>query len=225
MKVIRDNELLKKLMKNIEAKKIFQNDLSKFIEILYFEKDELIYSQGDELKGIYVLASGEIKVYFSLKNGKENILRKLRAPRIFGELEFMVNELAASSVQALKDSYCLYFPNSTCKDILLNDIFFLRKISYNLSEAIYKSNSKSSINQGVSPRNRVIAYIFINEEDNKFFCNMKEMSEYTGISERHLFRIMNEMVQKNYIIKEKNQYSIINREKMKDVIEDFYFED
>lgn len=225
MKVVKDNELLKKLMKHIEAKKIFQNDLSRFIEVLYFEKDELIYSQGDELRGIYVLAYGEIKVYFSLKNGKENILRKLRAPRIFGELEFMVNELAASSVQALKDSYCLYFPNSTCKDILLNDIFFLRKISYNLSEAIYKSNSKSSINQGVSPRNRVIAYIFINEKDNKFFCNMKEMSEYTGISERHLFRIMNEMVQKNYIIKEKNQYSIINRDKMREVIEDFYFED
>lgn len=225
MKVVKDNELLKKLMKHIEAKKIFQNDLSRFIEVLYFEKDELIYSQGDKLRGIYVLAYGEIKVYFSLKNGKENILRKLKAPRIFGELEFMVNELAASSVQALKDSYCLYFPNSTCKDILLNDIFFLRKISYNLSEAIYKSNSKSSINQGVSPRNRVIAYIFINEKDNKFFCNMKEMSEYTGISERHLFRIMNEMVQKNYIIKEKNQYSIINRDKMREVIEDFYFED
>lgn len=213
------------MMKNIEAKKIFQNDLSKFIKILYFEKDELIYNQGDELKGIYILASGEIKVYFSLKSGKENILRKLKAPRIFGELEFMVEDLAASSVQAVENSYCLYFPNSNCKEILLNDILFLRKISYNLSEAIYKSNSKSSINQSVSPRNRVIAYIFINEKDNKFFCNMKEMSEYTGISERHLFRILNEMMQKKYIVKDKNQYSIINREKMKEVVEDFYFED
>lgn len=225
MKIIKDEKLLQKFIRDIKLKDIIQNDLTKFIEILFFEKGELIYNQGDEVKGLYILVSGEIKVFFSLKNGKENILRTFNTTRIFGELEFMVENLAASSVQTLEDSYCLYFPNYSCKNILLNDLLFLRTIAYNLSEAIYKSNSKASINQGVAPKNRVIAYIFSKEQEDKFFCNIKEMSEYTGISERHLFRILNEMIQKGYIKKNKNFFDIVDRVKMEEIIEDFYFDD
>lgn len=223
LKIIKDNSLLHKKIEEIDISSIFQKDLEKYMELLFFEKDEIIYNQGDELKGIYILLSGEIKVYFSLSNGKENILRKLRAPRIFGEIEFMVKEPAPSTVQVLEDSYCIYLPLKKCRELLLNDLVFLRNIAYNLSEAIYRSNVKASINQGLSPKNRVIAYILNNEKDEKFICNMKEMAEFTGISERHIFRILNELIQNGYIIKEKNYYRIAEREELEELTEDFYF--
>lgn len=136
----------------------------------------------------------------------------------------MVQAPAASSVQAVEDSYCLYIPFDKCRNLLLNDLFFLRSIVYNLSEAVYKSNAKASINQGLSPKNRVIAYIFNTEKNDKFSSNIKDMSEFTGISERHLFRILNELVQNEYIFKEKSHYKIIDREGLEEIAEDFYFD-
>lgn len=225
MKIINNDILLNKKMKEVDISSIFQNDFKKHLQLLFFEKDEIIYGQGDILNGVYILASGEIKVFYSLNNGKENILRKLKAPRIFGEIEFMVQEPAASSVQVTEDSYCLYLPLKTCRETLLNDLYFLRNIAYNLSEAIYKSNTKASINQGLSPKNRVAAYILNREENQKFICNMKEMSEFTGISERHIFRILNDFVKDEFILKEKYYYKIINKESLKEITEDFYFDE
>lgn len=226
MKIITNDILLKEKMKEVKITSIFKNDFKKYLQLLSFEKDEIIYRQGDELKGVYILASGEIKVFYSLNNGKENILRKIKAPRIFGEIEFMVQESAASSVQATENSYCLYLPFvNNCREALSNDLFFLRNIAYNLSEAVYKSNTKASINQGHSPKNRVAAYILNWEEDDNFVCNMKEISEFTGISERHIFRILNDFIQDGYISKEKYYYKIINKESLQEITEDFYFDE
>lgn len=225
MKIIKDNILLENKIKEINADSMFQCDFRKYVQLLFFEKNEIIYNQEDKVKGIYILASGEIKVFYSLNNGKENILRKLKAPRIFGEIEFMVNAPAASSVQATEDSYCLYLPLKNCRNILLNDLFFLRNIAYNLSEAVYKSNTKVSINQGLSPKNRVAAYILSIEEEDRFFCNIKEISEFTGISERHIFRILNDFIQDNLIIKEKSFYKILDKENLEKITEDFYFDE
>lgn len=225
MKIIKNNILLENKIKKIKGDLIFQWDFRKYAELLQFEKDEIIYNQGDNVKGIYILCEGEIKVFYSLNNGKENILRKIKSPRVFGEIEFMVNAPAASSVQATENSICIYLPLKHCREYLLNDIFFLRNIAYNLSEAIYKSNTKASINQGLSPKNRVAAYILNIEKNGIFNYNTKEISEFTGISERHIFRILNEFIQNEIIKKEKYYYKIINLKKLKEITEDFYFEE
>lgn len=225
MKLIKNDILLEKIIQKVSADSIFQCNFRKYIQLLFFEKNEIIYNQGDNVEGIYILAEGEIKVFYSLNNGKENILRKIKSPRIFGEIEFMVNAPAASSVQTTKDSYCLYLPLKYCRIILLNDLFFLKNIAYNLSEAVYKSNTKASINQGLSPKNRIAAYILSIEKNGIFTCNTKEISEFTGISERHIFRILNDFIQNNLILKEKCYYRFTDKENFEKLIEDFYFDE
>lgn len=222
MKIIKNDLLLENKIREFNIDSMFYNDYRKHMQLLYFTKKEVIYNQGDNLNGIYILISGEIKVSFSLSNGKENILQKLKAPRIFGEIELLLDKLAPSSVEAIEDAYCIYLSLKECKELLLNDVVFLRDIAYNLSDAIYKSNSKSSINQGLSPKNRLVAYIFDIEKNQEFICDIKEVAEFTGISERHLFRILNELIQKKYIIKEKGYYKIINESALKETIEDLY---
>lgn len=225
MEHIKDELIFNENLNSINLSAIFKNDLKKYMQLLFFHKDEVIYSQGNQVNGIYILASGEIKVYFSLTNGKENILRKLKAPRIFGEIEFMVNKPAASSVQVTKDSFCFYLPLKECRNILLKDVFFLKNIAYNLSEAVYKSNIKASINQGLAPKNRVAAYILNNKTEDKFTCDIKDIAEFTGISERHIFRILNEFIQKKFLLKEKYYYLILDKNSLKNLTEDFYFDE
>lgn len=44
-------------MEEVKISSIFQNDFKKYIQLLFFDKEEIIYNQGDEVKGIYILVS------------------------------------------------------------------------------------------------------------------------------------------------------------------------
>ncbi len=70
-------------------------------------QDDLIYQQGDEAKGLYLIASGKVQS-FTHSNGKKFILSHGATNHLFGEFLLQGNGVRTTSAIALEDTRLFY---------------------------------------------------------------------------------------------------------------------
>jgi len=73
-------------------------------------KDELIFSEGEEAGGFYLLEEGKVKVYKLSPAGKEQILRIVTPGEIFGEAPVFSGGIYPAFARGLAQSRVIYFP-------------------------------------------------------------------------------------------------------------------
>ncbi|MDP2901864.1 MAG: cyclic nucleotide-binding domain-containing protein [Methylovulum sp.] len=98
---IKDNVLFAGIDANI-----LPNIATKLQEITVKQGD-LIYQHGDETKGLYLVASGNVQV-FTQSNGKKYILSHASSNHLFGEFLLLGNSIRTTSAVALQDSQIFY---------------------------------------------------------------------------------------------------------------------
>ena len=90
-----------------------EKDLQK-IKVLssprHFRKKEVLFSDGEEAKGFYVILSGKVKLYKISPAGKEQILHVVSAPDAFAEAALFLEGTYPAFAEALSDSHILFFP-------------------------------------------------------------------------------------------------------------------
>jgi CRP/FNR family transcriptional regulator len=73
-------------------------------------KKEILFSDGEEAKGFYVILSGKVKLYKISPDGKEQILHVVSAPDAFAEAALFLEGSYPAFAEALTDSQLLFFP-------------------------------------------------------------------------------------------------------------------
>jgi len=73
-------------------------------------KKEILFSDGEEAKGFYVILSGKIKLYKISPEGKEQILHIVSAPDAFAEAALFLEGSYPAFAEALTESQLLFFP-------------------------------------------------------------------------------------------------------------------
>lgn len=73
-------------------------------------KKEILFSDGEEAKGFYVILSGKIKLYKVSAEGKEQILHIVSAPDAFAEAALFLEGSYPAFAEALTDCQLLFFP-------------------------------------------------------------------------------------------------------------------
>jgi CRP/FNR family transcriptional regulator len=74
------------------------------------KKEEVLFSDGSEAKGFYIILSGRVKLYKISPDGKEQILHVVSAPDAFAEAALFLEGTYPAFAEALKDSQLLFFP-------------------------------------------------------------------------------------------------------------------
>ncbi|MCK4705411.1 MAG: Crp/Fnr family transcriptional regulator, partial [Gammaproteobacteria bacterium] len=121
---------------SIEAKRDLQPSLS----LKHFNKKEALYKEEDACKNLYILISGEVKVYKTLSNGKHQIHKLAQVPGDLIACDDLYLEKHASSAEALNDVSVCYLK---CDDLResaerykeISDTL-MRAMSYNLNSYI-----------------------------------------------------------------------------------------
>ena len=72
-------------------------------------KKEVLFAEGEEARGFYVILSGKIKVYKVSPEGKEQILHVVSAPDSFAEAALFLEGRYPAFAEALVDSQLLFF--------------------------------------------------------------------------------------------------------------------
>jgi CRP/FNR family transcriptional regulator len=90
--------------------KVHLQKLGQIAKDYFCEKGELVFSEGDEGDGFYVVAAGQVKIYKVSLDGKEQILHIYGPGKPFGEVPVFSGQKFPANAQALKKSHLLFFP-------------------------------------------------------------------------------------------------------------------
>lgn len=77
-----------------------------------FGRGELIFSEGDEGSGFYVILAGTVKVFKLSADGKEHILHIFTTGQTFGEVPVFAGENFPANAEAIHPARVLFFPRA-----------------------------------------------------------------------------------------------------------------
>jgi CRP/FNR family transcriptional regulator len=90
-----------------------QGDIQKIRSIALpktVRRKEILFTDGEEAKGFYVVLSGRMKIYKVSPDGKEQILHIVSAPDAFAEAALFLEGAYPAFAEALSDCQLLFFP-------------------------------------------------------------------------------------------------------------------
>ncbi|MDO8784806.1 MAG: Crp/Fnr family transcriptional regulator [Syntrophales bacterium] len=83
-----------------------------------FNRGHLIFSEGDEGNGFYVVVSGRVKIFKLSPEGKEQILHIFGPGEPFGEAPVFAGQQFPAYAEAIEDSRVLFFPRNSFVDLI-----------------------------------------------------------------------------------------------------------
>jgi CRP/FNR family transcriptional regulator len=81
-------------------------------------KGEIIFSEGDEGNGFYIIAAGMVKIYKVSPEGKEHILHIYDEGKSFGEVPVFAGDHFPAMAEAITPARVLFFPRSAFQKLL-----------------------------------------------------------------------------------------------------------
>jgi len=95
-----------------------QEDLARIVVDQIFKKGQIIFSEGDEGSGFYVVISGRVKVFKLSFEGKEQILHILGPGEPFGEVPAFAGDRFPAHAETLEESRIFFFPRPAFVDLI-----------------------------------------------------------------------------------------------------------
>lgn len=224
MKKIFDHKLLTSYIETYSLNSIFKEKILGYMELFKFDKGELICTKDSEIEYMYFLVEGKIKVSTLHDNGKSILLRFNKPLSIFGDIEFLTDYKVQCNAEAQSQALLIGIKMDILRTYAYEDTKFLQFIIKNLSEKLYVISNSTSINLSYNLENRLASYIIsiIDDENNLTnkevdFSKPTEIASLLGTSYRHLNRVIQELVSKGIIEKNKKIVTVKNLKKLKEL--------
>ncbi len=230
MKKIKNEELLKKYIKRYKINEFFSNDMTPYMELIMFNRNEHICRRGEKIEYLFFLVEGKTKIYRDLNNGKSLLICFNSPLVIMGDVEFLEQDITDSNVQTIIESYCIAINFNYIRKFALEDCEFLKLICKGLGNKLIRSTNNSSINLLYPLENRLASYIlaFLDWEESSdcgraiFEGNLTQTAELLGVSYRHLHRILNKFCEEKILVKNQGYYEILDKIRLEKLAGDVY---
>jgi len=211
MKKIFDQKIINQYIVSTDIINFFNDDVTKVLELFYFQKDEFLIYEGRCSDYIYFLADGKLRVYSSIGNGKIMAHGSFPFFRVLGETSCLWGDAAMATVQCEKDSYCFGISLTFYRNLLLNDVKFLRYIC-NILRTQMTSLCEDSHTSYFPLENRLSSFILQYSEDGVLNYNLVTCADLLSVSYRHLIRVMGSFCRLGYIHKiGRGKYRIVDQ--------------
>ena len=191
------------------------------------EKKEVLFSDGEETKGFYVILSGRVKLFKVSPEGKEQILHIVSAPDAFAEAALFLEGTYPAFAEAMTDCQLLYFPKKDFIQLIeknpqlsinmivtlshflkrfasLIEELSLKEVSSRIAKYIVDLSIKSS-KEGKSPK------------EVELDLSKTQLALKLGTISETLSRTLAKMKAKRIIDVKKNKIIILNREALEEL--------
>ena len=191
----------------------------------HFNKGQIIYSEGDNGDGFYVLVSGLVKIFKVSLEGKEHIMRVVGAGEPFGQVAVYAGRSFPANAQAIAKSRLLFFPRTAFIEMITKNpslaLSMLSVLSMRLREfTVHVENLALKEVPG-----RLAAYlIYLSDEqggNDSFTLGISkgQLASLLSTSPETLSRILAQMVGKNLIEVIRRDITILDLEGLKELAE------
>lgn len=123
-----------KLLTNEEKRQLIDN-----FTIHHYNKNKIIYAEGDEPEYLWALIDGKVKKYKDGVGGRVQILRLVNPGQYFGYRAYFAGERYVSSAATLEESVLGTLPMSLVEEMISKNnrlaMFFIHELSHNLGNS------------------------------------------------------------------------------------------
>jgi CRP/FNR family transcriptional regulator len=187
-----------------------------------FKKGELIFKEGDEVKGIYFVYEGLVKVHKHWDAEKELILRFARKGDIVGHRGLGSDEYYPVSATALEPVTVCYIDLNFFKASLKVNYDFIYALMMFYAKELKDSEKNMRNLAHMSVKGRIAQALLLLQQ--KFGVNesggidlaisRQDLASFAGTTYETVFRILNEFSNEQFISTSGKDINILDKEKL-----------
>jgi CRP-like cAMP-binding protein len=225
MKEISDPKLVYSYLHHNQIDSIFNEAIMPYLSLYYFERGELILSQGEPSKYLYVLVKGKIKIYTTSAEGKTLILSFKSPIEVIGDIEYVQEIDTINTVEAVSSVYMIGVQHIFLKKFTNDFSPFLQFILKIITEKFYLKNNSMSFNLMYPVEVRLASYLLsVTQDENESLftgqlstTNLTDTANLIGTSYRHLNRVIKQFCSDGLVERNKGFILIKDREALKTI--------
>jgi CRP-like cAMP-binding protein len=196
---------------------------------IHFQKGEVIFSEGNTLRGVYCLHSGKCKMTKLAPNGKEQIVRFIRKGEMVGHRSVISNSVAHLTVTALEDMEVCFIPKQEILDMFKSNSDFSLGITQSIAEDLDEANSSIANMAQKNVRERLAESLLFFEKifgvDAEGFISVtltrEEIANAIGTATESTIRLLSEFKKEGYIILSGKKIKIADKVKLQHLTEGY----
>jgi CRP/FNR family transcriptional regulator, dissimilatory nitrate respiration regulator len=201
--------------------------LATMARLCNFRKGQLIFREGEECPGVYVLDTGQVRVFKSGSGGKEHVLHIVEPGGTFAEIASIGGFALPASAQSLVKSTCVLLPSApfrklldddpaTTKAMLLGLTHWVRHL-VNLMEDLVLRDAAGRIARLLLDAKPV------GESTVKLPGLKRHLASHLNLTSETFSRTFRRLIDAGMIAEEKNnQVELINKKALRRVAEGFF---
>ena len=203
------------------------NDFKNYIydngEVFKYQKDEIIYNEGDHSNYIYLISKGVVKCYKLDELGKELTIGLYKEDDIFGYLSFTKNIPYQETATAIKDLEMVGILKNDLKNILDTN----HKIALELIQLLTNDltgvkdqllqMAYSSVNKKTASTILKFAEKLNRKPNDPIKISRSDLASVAGIATETLIRTMSHFKKQGLIAIEGRNIKILELQKLKDI--------
>lgn len=204
-------------MKQIEALPEYSSCISEYgialweCQCLSFTAGETLIHQGTKGEFLYFIVDGIAKVQVYNSDGKTLSLSYSVSEGVLGEVELMSDaDVSTAAVIAETDLVCLAYPYWRAEFACKNDIRFVNQIAKDLAAKLSRSTGSFLSASFSSAESRMCAYLLREMEECVYRGTLAKAAVATGMSYRHLQRVMIHLCKDGIVRKEPDGYHVLD---------------
>lgn len=204
-----------------EENKQFLNELGLDLKHLHgvciqtYEFSEVLFHEGTPIHHLMIILKGTAKLQYQSREGK-NLILSHQTKGIMGDIELMTGVTAfTTTVTAGTYLEVLALPFDLNKEYLYGNKSFLQYIGRELGFKLLRSSNYYIASSLYSAKARLSYYILKDSYNGLFRAHMKDVAATTGMSYRHMYRILDELCKEKILKKVEHGYLILDEERLR----------
>lgn len=184
-----------------------------------FEKNKIIYTQGDDAKFVYYLKAGRVQIYVGSPGGAEKILAAFSGGSLFGKSAFFDKLPRATCARALEKSEIIQIDKQMMTEIIARRPQFALDMLEYLAKTIRVFSTQIENISFLKADKRLALYILENAENNYIHCTHDEISATIGASRVTVSKILRRFARAGWIFTMYGSVKVLDAEKLREFAE------
>jgi CRP/FNR family transcriptional regulator len=200
-------------------------DLSMIITDQVFDRGQIIFSEGDDGNGFYVVVSGRVKIFKLSPEGKEQILHIFGPGDPFGEVAVFAGQHFPANAEAMESSRIFFFPRESFSDLIKNNPSLALNMLAILSKRLRRfANLIDDLSLKEVPGRLAAHLLYLSgqaegTEQLELNITKTQLASLLGTIPETLSRILGKMLKQGLIESDGRRIKILDREALEELAE------
>ncbi len=190
-----------------------------------FDRGQIIFSEGDDGNGFYVVVSGRVKIFKLSPEGKEQILHIFGPGDPFGEVAVFSGQHFPANAEAMESSRIFFFPRDSFSDLIKKNPSLALNMLAILSKRLRRfANLIDDLSLKEVPGRLAAHLLYLSgqtegSEQLELSITKTQLASLLGTIPETLSRILGKMSKQGLIESDGRRIKILDREALEELAE------